>query len=379
MRILELRLLNFRSYPEAAVRLLPGANLLVGPNGAGKTSLLEGLSTLALTRAPRGGVTTDLVAWGSQEMGVSATVQAGGEEGREMVLELRWRFQPPSRRWVRTLRVDGNPQPVARYLGRLRVVSFWPEDLLIVKAGPEPRRRMLDVVLCQLFPAYAISLSRLRRALEQRNSVLRAVRDGAAKDQELEPWTGPLVEAAAAIMEAREGYLEEATPLAAAAALRIGEPTPLSLVYKPGIDDPEGGSWAERMTRALDRSRAEEVARAQTVVGPHRDDFEICLGGRAARQFASQGQQRTAVLALKAAEVAQHLSHGGEAPVLLLDDVLSELDLSHRAGLVQELAGGMGVEQSLVTATEDHGLGEVVRLSQVLEVRRGRVAPRGGG
>ena len=370
MRVAELRLLNFRAYPEAQVLLRPGFNLLIGDNGAGKTSLLEALATLALARAPRGGLSTDLVRWGTSEMGVASTTWRGEAEGR---LEMRWRAQPPAGRWTRTLRADGAPVTPAAYLGRLRVVSFWPEDLGLVKSGPEPRRRMMDVVLCQLYPEYAEALSRFRRALDQRNSALRAIRQGMAGPSELEPWLEPLVDSGALLMSHRERYLKEAGPLAQRAATRIGEETPLQLRYLPGIRGSSGDGWRGRLLAALREAAAEEEARGQTVVGPQRDDFEIAYAERPARQYASQGQQRTAVLAIKAAEVSQHLVQGGQSPVVLLDDVLSELDRDHRRGLLEVLGEGLGVEQALVTATEDSGLEEAVGPSQVLLVGGGEV------
>ena len=376
MRVLELRLLNFRAYPKARVSLRPGFNLLIGDNAAGKTSLLEAVATLALARAPRGGVSTELVRWGSSEMGVAATTWSGGAEGR---LEMRWRAQPPAWRWNRTLRADGAPITPGAYLGRLRVVSFWPEDLGLVKSGPEPRRRMLDVVLCQLYPEYASALGRYRRALDQRNSALRALREGGGGVAEVEPWQEPLVESGAVLMGHRQRYLEEVQPQAERAAHRIGESAGLELRYLPGTREAAGASWAERIAGALEGSRAEEVSRGQTVVGPHRDDFEIAFCGRAARQYASQGQQRTAVLAVKAAEIGQHLRHGGQSPLVLLDDVLSELDRDHRRGLLGVLGEGLGVEQALVTATEDFGLKEAVGPSQVLRVGDGEVTVQEGG
>ena len=373
MRVAELRLLNFRAYPGAQVFLRPGFNLLIGDNGAGKTSLLEALATLALARAARGGLSTELVRWGASEMGVAATTWRGEVEGR---LEMRWRAQPPAGRWSRTLRAEGAPVTPAAYLGRLRVVSFWPEDLGLVKAGPEPRRRMLDVVLCQLYPQYAQALSLYRRALDQRNSSLRAIREGRADRAELRPWLEPLVQYGALVMSHRERYLKEAGPLAQRAAGRIGERTPLELRYLPGTRGASGEGWGDRLLWALRDAEEEEVARGQTVVGPQRDDFEIAYADRPARQYASQGQQRTAVLAIKAAEVSQHLAEGGQSPVVLLDDVLSELDRDHRRGLLEVLGEGMGVEQALVTATEDSGLEEAIGPSQVLLVSGGEV--RGG-
>ncbi|MGC8474245.1 MAG: DNA replication/repair protein RecF, partial [Candidatus Dormibacteria bacterium] len=235
-----------------------------------------------------------------------------------------------------------------------------------------------DVVLCQLYPEYAQALSLFRRALDQRNSSLRAIREGRSGPAELRPWLEPLVQYGALVMSHRERYLQEAGPLAQRAAGRIGERTPLELRYLPGTRGAAGEGWPERLLSALREAEEEEVARGQTVVGPQRDDFEIAYADRPARQYASQGQQRTAVLALKAAEVSQHLAEGGQSPVVLLDDVLSELDRDHRRGLLEVLGEGMGVEQALVTATEDSGLEEAIGPSQVLLVGGGEVRGEAG-
>jgi DNA replication and repair protein RecF len=266
-------------------------------------------------------------------------------------------------------------------LGKLGVVLFWPEDLLLVKGGPEPRRRMLDVVLSQLDQEYSEQAVRYRRAVEHRNAVLRGVRDGLRPKDELGPWTEAMVSHGAVLMRARAGYLLEAEPIVAKAAVGIGELGVLQLSYRPGLGAvmSEGrGDYEQLLAEAIQRSSAEELARAQSVVGPHRDDFDVTLGGQPARQFASQGQQRSLVLAMKVAEVKRHLEASGRAPILLLDDVLSELDQAHRQGLISLLSRGLEVEQTLITATEEQGITASVPVAQVLEVVRGEIRMAAG-
>jgi DNA replication and repair protein RecF len=370
----QLRLLSFRIYQAASVELLPGVNLVLGQNGQGKTSLLEAISTLALTRSPRSGSLGDCAAWGESRLGVAAHLISQLEETD---IELRAERQDGSERWVRKLRQGGELVQPRELLGRFRVVLFWPEDLLLVKGGPEPRRRLLDVVLSQLSPGYAEAVIRYRRAVEHRTAVLRRVRDGLSESAELRPWTEALVEHGAVVMRERQRYLAAAQPVAAEAVTKIGEPAELELEYRPALGRDREASGAVQPTdalwRALQLRSAEEVARAQCLVGPHRDDFEILLGGRPARQFASQGQQRSVVLALKVAEVRQHLSEGGGAPLLLLDDVLSELDLERRKGLIQLLSEELAVEQTLITSTEDPQIGTEVAVAQILQARGGRL------
>ncbi|MGH7643754.1 MAG: DNA replication/repair protein RecF [Candidatus Dormibacteria bacterium] len=380
MYLSQLRLLCFRIYQEASLELLPGVNLVLGQNGQGKTSLLEAISTLALTRSPRSGTLGECASWGESRMGVSAhLVSRLGDTD----LELRAERQTTSERWVRKLRQGGDLIQPRQLLGRFRVVLFWPEDLLLVKGGPEPRRRLLDVVLSQLSSSYAEAATRYLRAVQHRAALLRRVRDGQATPPELEPWTEAMVEYGAPLIRERQRYLATVQPVAAEAIIKIGETAELQLNYRPGLG--RGGDLGARadpvdtLRRAMVRSSAEELARAQCVVGPHRDDFEVLLGGRPARQFASQGQQRSVVLALKVAEVRQHLTLGGETPLLLLDDVLSELDHQRRTGLIQLLSEELAVEQTLITSTEDPQIGGDVPVSQILQARGGQLTPQAPG
>ncbi|MGH7608750.1 MAG: DNA replication/repair protein RecF [Candidatus Dormibacteria bacterium] len=376
MLISRLRLLNFRVYREAELILTPGVTMVVGRNGQGKTTLLEAIATLALTRSPRAAALGDCATWGSSRMGVSAHF----EDGRGQAdLELRADQEPGSGRWTRRLRQDGQPAAPRGVLGRLRVVVFWPDDLLLIKGGPEPRRRLLDVVLSQLSSGYVQALGRYRRALEHRTAVLRRLREGLEAPDSLRPWSQALVEQGAVVVAERSRFLAALEPQAQSALATIGEPAEVRLRYLPALGGEVGlgdDEPAARLSQGLAARAHEELARAQCLVGPHRDDFEVVLGGQPARQFASQGQQRSLVLALKVAEVAQHRAVDGETPLLLLDDVLSELDRGRRQGLISLLGGELAVEQTVITATEDPGIGAELPIAQVLEACAGVVAPK---
>ncbi len=370
MRISQLRLLHFRIFIEATVDLLPGVNLLLGENGSGKTSLLEAVATVALTRSPRTGALGECASFGSSDMGISVTVEEGH---RSSVLEYRASLQGEGGRWTRALKEDGTPTLARRMLGRLGVVIFWPEDLSLVKGGPEPRRRMLDVVLSQLSQEYAEAATKYRRVLDQRNATLRRIRDGSETRDSLEQWDRALVKYGAIVTRHRREYLSRSQSAVEEAARGIGEAGELAIRYRPGVRGANHEQVDEEaaIVEAIAHVAREEVARGQSLVGPHRDDFEISLAGQPARQFASQGQQRSLVLALKVAEVRSHIEASGRRPLVLLDDVLSELDQRHRLGLIARLGSDLGVEQTLITATEDHGIGLEVDLAQVLKVDKG--------
>lgn len=370
MHISQIRMINFRVYREATVDLRPGVNLILGENGSGKTSLLEAVATVALTRSPRTGSLGECASFSGSEMGISLTLEG---DGASSVLEFRAQRQASTGRWTRAIRENGSQVPARRTLGRIGVVIFWPEDLALVKSGPESRRRLLDVALSQISSEYAEAAVKCRRVLEQRNSLLRRVRDKEADAALLQPWDQALVEHGAVVMRHRRQFLLRAEPVVTEAVAAIGEPASVELIYRPGAGPTREGKEEDWLRTSIADLAREEVARGQSLAGPHRDDFEVLLAGRSARQFASQGQQRTLVLALKEAEVKLHLETMGRRPLVMLDDVLSELDARHRHGLISRLGADMRVEQTLITATEDHGIGAETPVSKVLEVSAGTV------
>jgi DNA replication and repair protein RecF len=345
-----LRLFAFRNYAEQTVEFGRGINVIGGRNAQGKTNLLEAVATLLLSRSPRAATAADVLAWGSAEALLEASVF---RPAVDRTMAVRFRRDAVSGRVTRTATVDGSPRPARELLGLCPVVLFWPEDLQLVKAGPEGRRRLLDVVLSQLDPRVAADLMRYRRVLDQRNSLLRQVRAGAAGAGSVDSFTRELVGSGARIQVARAELVRALVPHGREALAQIGGGEELGLRYLPdGGMDPDGdeASAEAALAATLQRRRDEEVARGQTLAGPHRDDLELLIGGRPARSAASQGQQRSIVLALKLAEVRHIATRAGVMPVLLLDDVLSELDPGRRRDLLAGLAAA-GL-QTLITSSE---------------------------
>ena len=380
MVIRRLVLRDFRSYERADLDLGPGLTAFVGPNAVGKTNLLEAVYFAATGASPRTARDTDLIRVGAGVCYVR--VEWDDPLAGRRTIEIACHRQQG-----KALRIDGRKrQRLADLYGQLPVVYFAPETLALIKHGPAARRAFLDHLLIQLDPGYAARLQEYQRILAQRNQLLREIRAGRASTALLAIWDEPLHQRGTAIRRRRAEVLARLEPLVAAAARRLGAggawgEGAVRLLYVtgdgeepaadpqagagpggvaaggagpgdgPGSGDPAGGAAlaAEPAATASERYR-EEIARGVTLWGPQRDEFRVFLDGRDARVFASQGQQRSLVLALKLAEVELMRAELGRAPVLLLDDVLSELD-GRRRELLLEAVGG--TPQVLLTATEE--------------------------
>ncbi|HZV53248.1 MAG TPA: DNA replication and repair protein RecF [Candidatus Dormibacteraeota bacterium] len=335
MRLVSLELRNYRNY--AHLELEPGArlNLFLGANGQGKTNLLEAVALLALSRSPRARRDAELVGPLFPEARVTAGVET---EGRQA--EIRLSIRSEGVHSHRQIEVDGQPRRSVDLPGLFRATLFWPNDMDLVKAGPEHRRRLLDQMLVQVSPGYARLLGRYSRTLEQRNSLLRQVAAGGQPVSALEVWDLELARLGCQLAAARSQAVAALRGPSSAhhAAISGGEALELEYVGPP-----------RDLLRALERSRSDDLRRGVTGTGPHRDEVLVRLDGREARSFASQGQQRTVVVSLKLAEADVVAQLTGERPVLLLDDVLSELDARRRAALLERI-GEPG--QVLITSVE---------------------------
>jgi len=336
-------------------------NVFIGANGQGKTNLLEAVAMLALSSSPRSRRELELIGPVAPMSRIEAEVESAGIRA-----ELAITLTLEGDRARRVIEVDGVRRRAFDLPGRFRVTLFWPDDLGLVKAGPELRRRFLNQMLVQVEPGYARALAGLKRVLEQRNSLLKKVAAGEEGEDVLEAWDQELVRIGGEVVAARAAAILELEPDAARYHAEIAAGERLEIRY-------EGPP--ENLAEAVHNSRAEDLRRGSTTVGPHRDDMRVVLGGQEARAYASQGQQRTAVVSLKLAEAALVTRRTGQRPVLLLDDVLSELDAERRASLLRQVAAG---GQVIITSAEAGPFPpDLMASAMVWMVSQGRIQPCG--
>jgi len=377
-------LFDFRNYAQLELALERSATVFFGGNAQGKTNLLEAVALTALTKSPRTQQAVEMVRFGQPAARITTEVQS---EASRDTLEVRISLGPPaaadrpaelaarSIRASRRFTVNGTARRSHDMLGALRVVLFWPDDLQLIKGSGEGRRRFLNTLLSQLDRGHARELNRYGHLLEQRNALLRAVREGRQPVDGLDYWTTALAESGAIIMVERQRRLFDLHPIAAAFHRELSDDRErLDLRYRPSgarIGEAPTELVAEQLKAAMWEARDEEIARGQTAVGPQRDDVEVWLDEHEARLYASQGQQRSAVLSLKLAELHYLAEVTGEQPVLLLDDVMSELDPARRERLLAALEPG---PQALITAADLHDLPRsILERAAVFRVEHGTV------
>jgi len=356
VRLRRLWLTDFRNYTSAEVELAPaGLTVVLGGNGQGKTNLIEAVAYLATLDSFRGAPTEALVRTGC----AAAVVRAEGDRnGRALLLEAEIAAAGRSRTRV-------NSQPLRRaadLLGALRVSVFSPDDLELVKGGPAARRRYLDDALVGLHPRNAAVRSDLEKVLRQRNALLKQCKGRLDPSAEatLDVWDAKLAATGEALADARTALVAVLeAPLGKAYDQLAGTPADIAAAYER--------SWHGPLDAALAAVRTDDVRRGLSTVGPHRDELRLCIAGLPARTHASQGEQRSMALALRLAAHRAVTDAVGEPPVLLLDDVFSELDADRSAALVSHLPDG----QVLLTTTAHVPPGTFPALT--VRVHRGRI------
>lgn len=381
MYLRRLSLTNFRAYRRLELVLPTGTVVLAGRNAQGKTTLLEAIYVLATTRAPYGATDRQLLSWAAADEVMPFTrvagevVRAGARDEIEIVSV---RDAGALDEAVKRVRVNHAARRAIDAIGTLAVVLFTPRDLEVVAGPPAERRRYLDALLCQVDRDYCRRLARYNRLVVQRNHLLRRLRDRGGSAQELAFWDEQLAEDGGRVAARRVAAVAELAGAAAEVHARLApDDEPLRLAYapSPGTPAPPDGdpaAWSAALARALEARRDESIARGLTTVGPHRDDLALALGAVDVRTFGSRGQQRTVTLAVKLAEARLMWTATGERPVLLLDDVLSELDPDRRRDLLALLGGH---EQTILTTTELASLPpDFLAGSLVLHVEGGGIA-----
>lgn len=338
MLVAGLSVLGFRNLAAAEVALGPGMNLAWGANGAGKTNLLDATYTALAGRSCRTGNDREAIAFGEPLARAEATVEGSGERHRFMTAIAR----DGERRHC----VDGSTATPEHAALRPPLAVFLPDRLVLAKGPPGARRAHLDRFCAALWPARATARRRYSRALGQRNALLSRIRSGSAPPGSLDAWDAELAAAAAELIAARAAATELIAPGFAAAAAELGLEGDAGVAYAPRCEGDTAAGVAQELAARRDR----DVERGFTTHGPHLDELALRLDARPLRRYGSQGQQRIAVLALLFAERDALLAAGRPAPLMLLDDVASELDAERRRLLCARLERGGG--QALLTATE---------------------------
>ncbi len=343
---------NFRNYEEVNLSPVPGLNILYGNNGQGKTNVIEAVNMCACARSHRTSKDVELIRHGSSFYNIDLKYYASYAEVLDDAYEesvgIRYkRLVTVGNEFKRELTKDGISVPrVVDFVGTFHAVIFAPEDLSLVKDGPAVRRRFLDLLLSQIKPSYFQNLQLFSRILKQRNTLLKQFRDlGKSLDlfqaEQLSMWDEEFARVAANLIMDRLQLIDKLSFWAGDIHKKIsGGLEKLRLVYRTlsGVTiDLQQADIVDNVFQRLKKTRNEDIFRGSTSSGPHRDDFDLLINDFTLKSFGSQGQQRTAVLALKMAELEIIRHQVNEAPVLLLDDVLSELDIGRREHLLNSL------------------------------------------
>lgn len=369
MNIVELEIANFRNYGRSTVKLGKGLNLFVGDNAQGKSNLLEGIYLLSTLRSSRASSDSDLVRreiLDSDSPIARLACQVERQAGNlHLEVAVVGRSIDASHRAGKRVRVNGVPKRSSDAVGQLAAVLFTTLDIEIIAGPPLMRRRFLDMMISQVDRGYIRAMQRYAQVVQQRNSLLKRVQSHEANASELAFWDQELAHAGGIIMKARSEAIGQLMIHGEAQMDRLSDgQEQLTLTYKPAlggldeldspIDDQE---WTARMLRALSNLRGREVHSGSTLAGPHRDDFTVEINSLPADSFASRAQQRTAALSMRIAE-ASYLRHAlADDPVILLDDVLSELDARRRRGVLEFLDS---FQQVLVTTAEPDRVRDVM-------------------
>ena len=347
MRVTNLGLKNYRNLQGQQLELLAGINIFCGDNAQGKTNILEAIYLCATGRARRTRLDKELITTGHNEAYISLGVMREQAAYSDRI-DIHLREKRPKGIAINGLAIH----KLAELFGTLLCVIFTPEDLTLIKEGPAERRRFLDMEMCQISQVYVYHLQTYHHVLKQRNSLLKSLKGSKSPPPSLQDtlsvWDEQLGEHGTKIYHERKAFVEEIATYAQQAHNKLsGESETLDITYRPNVHP---DNFRAKLAHALER----DIALGSTSVGIHKDDLHFSINGADARIYASQGQQRTAVLCAKLALIKTMTAIAGSAPVLLLDDVFSELDEHRQAHLMQSI----GDTQAIITCT---GVEDILR------------------
>lgn len=367
MIVKSLVLENFRNHVGTKILFSDRFNIIYGANGQGKTNILEAIYLCASGRSHRTSKDSELVRFGSSSYNINTFVYNGG---LDRDISINYLLDQKKQ-----IRINEIPlKKLGSLMGNLYAVLFSPEDLFIVKQGPMERRRFVDITLSQIKPSYFYNLQLLAKILKQRNMLLKSINSKAGLHDTIDIWNIKLAEVAAAIIIARQNFAKILSELAQKQHkfLTTGKEV-ISFDYNCSFQINEANSKSELIDlylKQLKKNITRDIALGYTSSGPHRDDYDILINTKSLKLYGSQGQQRSAVLSLKIAEIELINSETGQFPVLLLDDVMSELDENRQKYLMDSIKN----VQTFITCTNDNHFKNLLKCSsKYFEVRNGSV------
>lgn len=355
MVIKSLELSNFRNYDFLNIEFDKGTNILFGDNAQGKTNILEAIYLCATTKSHKGSKDSDIVNFHEQEAHIRAYLE---KQEDEIKIDMHLRKNKS-----KGIAIDGTRiKKAAELLGIMNVVFFSPEDLSIIKNGPAERRHFVDMELCQLDSFYLYNLNHYNKIVNQRNKLLKDLYLNPSLRETLNIWDSQLASFGSKIIERRIAFVEQLNEIIEEIHFKLsGEKEHIKIVYEPDVNQ-------EDLETELKRNQERDIKLKMTTVGPHRDDFSFLVENIDIRKFGSQGQQRTAALSLKLSEIELVKKMTKDTPILLLDDVLSELDSNRQNYLLNSI----GNIQTIITCT---GLDDFVNnrfeINKVFKVVKG--------
>ena len=357
MIIKSLELANFRNYEELNISFDKGTNILYGDNAQGKTNILEAIYVSATTKSHKGSKDKEIINFDKEEAHIRTYLE---KENVETTVVMHLRKSKP-----RGIAIDGQKiKKAADLMGLLNVVFFSPEDLSIIKDGPAERRRFADMELCQLDSFYLYNLNHYNKIIGQRNKLLKDMYFQPELKETLNIWDSQLVSFGSKIIERREQFVKQLGDIIFDIHKKLsGGKEELVIAYEPDVS-------IEDFEKQMKYNQDKDIRLKQTTTGPHRDDFSFVVNGVDIRKYGSQGQQRTAALSLKLSEIELVKKISKDTPVLLLDDVLSELDSNRQNYLLNSI----GNIQTIISCT---GLDEFINnrfeINKIFKVTNGTV------
>lgn len=357
MIIKSIELTNFRNYDSLSLEFDKGTNILYGDNAQGKTNVLEAIYLSSITKSHKGSKDQDIIKFGENEAHLRTYLEKDGDTYK-VDMHLR-------RSGSKVIAVNGQKlKKAAGLLGLLNVVFFSPEDLSIIKNGPSERRRFIDMELCQLDSFYLYNLNNYNKIVNQRNKLLKDIYTNYSLKDTLDIWDSQLISYGSKIIERRVAFINQLNEIIYDIHKKLsGDKEEILIKYEPNV-------LIEDFEKKLKQNQEKDIKLKMTTVGPHRDDICIDVNGIDIRKFGSQGQQRTAALSLKLSEIELVKKITKDTPVLLLDDVLSELDSNRHKYLLDSI----GNIQTIITCTGlDDFVNDRFEINKVFKVSNGKI------